>query len=94
VRLEDLATPPCVVSMLEDPNLDERAKADVRRTDTILRGHLSQVLGGVYKYNLDGTVTHRKPRKSAMTKLKIQRIIQGDSPEIRNEILVSLQRTT
>lgn len=76
--------------MLQDPNIDDRTKEEIKRSSALIGGHLSQIMGGVYNYNLDGTHTYRKPRQSAVTAARVKVAIRTDSPEIRNELNVSI----
>ena len=89
IQQTEFSMPRVVAAMLEDPTLDEHTKADIKRSSTLIGGHLSQILGGVYRYNLDGTTTFRKPRQSAAKKAKLKLIISNDAPEYRNELNVS-----
>lgn len=89
--------PPCVAEMLEDPNLDDRTKADIQRSATVVGGYMSHALGGAYKRNLDEAITSRtsrKPRQAAVSASKVKDMITRDAPGICNEMNVSFSITS
>lgn len=56
----------------------------------MMSSFMTQALGGGYTYNLDGTPTWNKKRRTSSEKAKFSAILNRDPSSIRNDITVNL----
>lgn len=76
--------------MLEDPNVDESMKEELRIGVKLFGAYFTQALGGIFRSNLDGTPIYKRVRQSSARKARYRALVKRDSRAIRNDVNVSL----
>lgn len=78
-----------VQRLLSSEDLSEDLRQTAKLGAQMMSAFISQALGGGYTYNLDGTPTWNKSKRTSSEKAKFSAILKRDPSAIRNDINVS-----